>query len=227
MFRCFEFEARFPSESQLTISIKNWNLLGAGGTELIGRTTVDLEDRFYALSYATCGLPKRFDIDGFNRWRDSILPHQLLAKMCRKFGLKMYEYRRSGGSKSRPTLTMYTRDPEQTFTLPFPSNNKKKNLGLNGSIVDNDSHSSKDSDSDEEDGDSEYVIEESDEEEPAAATGDDAINLADASTSLLVSKKRRIRIGPRIDRRLEQLALDALNKWELFTNVCDLTLIGF
>lgn len=100
-------------------------------------------------------------------------------------------------------------------------------MGLNDSIVDNDSHSSKDSDSDEDDGDSEYVIEESDEEEPVAATGDDAINLADASTSLLDSKKRRIRIGPRIDRRLEQLALDALNKWELFTNVCDLTLIGF
>lgn len=220
LFRCFEFEARFPSESQLTISIKNWNLLGAGGTELIGRTTVDLEDRFYALSYATCGLPKRFDIDGFNRWRDSILPHQLLAKMCRKFGLKMYEYRRSGGSKSRPTLTMYTRDPEETFTLPFPSNKKKSNLmGLNGSIIDTDSHSSKDSDSDEDDGDSEYVIEESDEEEPVVPT--DAINLADASTSLLDSKKRRIRIGPRIDRRLEQLALDALNKWELFTNVCD------
>ena len=32
--RCFEFESRFPNESQLAISITNWHLLE--GTELIG-----------------------------------------------------------------------------------------------------------------------------------------------------------------------------------------------
>ena len=84
--KCFEFEARFPNESQLVISIKNWNLLD--GTGLIGHTAIDLEDRFYSNNYATCGLPKKFELNGYNKWRDCLLPKQILGKMCKKFGLR-------------------------------------------------------------------------------------------------------------------------------------------
>ncbi|RMZ93702.1 fer-1 6 isoform X2, partial [Brachionus plicatilis] len=81
----FELEANLPDQSQLTISIKNWNFLE--GTELIGETTIDLEDRLYSKCYATCGLPKKFDLSGYNAWRDCHLPKDLLFKMCRKFSL--------------------------------------------------------------------------------------------------------------------------------------------
>lgn len=66
--------------------------MGAGGTELIGKTTLDLEDRFYSHCYATCGLPTKFELDGYNRWRDCMLPHHLLARMCKKYGLKKPNY---------------------------------------------------------------------------------------------------------------------------------------
>ncbi len=77
--KSFQFEVKFPQESQLKISIKNWNLLN--GTELIGETWIDLEDRFYADCYATCGLPKKFEINGYNAWRDVLYPKQILTKV--------------------------------------------------------------------------------------------------------------------------------------------------
>ena len=54
---------------------------------MVGKTVIDLEDRFYSNCYATCGLPKKFDITGYNRWRDNLYPKQILEKMCKKFGL--------------------------------------------------------------------------------------------------------------------------------------------
>jgi len=63
------------------ISIKN-------GAEEIGRTIIDLEDRFYSNNYATCGLAKKFELTGYNKWRDLLLPTEILSKMCKKFGLR-------------------------------------------------------------------------------------------------------------------------------------------
>lgn len=66
------------------ISIKNRNLIGV--TDNICHTTIDLENRFYSNNYATCGLPKKFELKGYNKWRDCIFPQQILKKMCKKFG---------------------------------------------------------------------------------------------------------------------------------------------
>jgi hypothetical protein len=49
---------------------------------------IDLEDRFYSPCYATCGLPKRFELNGYNRWREMVLPKQILEKMCKKYGFQ-------------------------------------------------------------------------------------------------------------------------------------------
>lgn len=81
----FQFEARFPSESQLTISLKSKN-------SEIAETRIDLEDRFYATCYATCGLPARFDLDGYNAWRDVLYPSQILEKKCEKFNLSLPKF---------------------------------------------------------------------------------------------------------------------------------------
>ena len=89
--RCFEFEVKFPSESQLKISIRNWeNILG--WNDLIGQTVIDLEDRFFSNAYATCGLPKKYEVSGYNEWRDPLQPKQILQKMCKKFGLAPPKY---------------------------------------------------------------------------------------------------------------------------------------
>ncbi|CAF1070662.1 unnamed protein product [Brachionus calyciflorus] len=112
-FRCFELEANFPDESQLTVSIKNWNIIE--GTEIIGETTIDLEDRLYSNCYATCGLPAKFDSSGYNSWRDCLLPKELLIKMCRKFGLPKPSF-------SNNRLIVYDLNGK---AFPFPDKNEE------------------------------------------------------------------------------------------------------
>lgn len=56
--KCFEFEARFPNDAQLMISLCGGGIV-PGWNDLIGQTMIDLEDRFYSNLYATCGLPKK------------------------------------------------------------------------------------------------------------------------------------------------------------------------
>jgi hypothetical protein len=75
--RCFELEVKFPNESQLKISISNANSI-LGWNDLIGNTVIDLEDRFYSNSYSTCGLAKKYEITGYNTWRDILQPKQIL-----------------------------------------------------------------------------------------------------------------------------------------------------
>lgn len=57
--KCFEMELRFPQDSQLTVQIYDWDLVGSD--ELIGETRIDLENRFYSKHRATCGLAYKFE----------------------------------------------------------------------------------------------------------------------------------------------------------------------
>ncbi|XP_056144940.1 fer-1-like protein 6 [Lampris incognitus] len=79
--RSFEIQAMFPKESLLSVLIYDYDMVG--GDDLIGETHIDLEDRFYSRHRATCGLPAEYSIDGYNAWRDSLKPSELLAKLCR------------------------------------------------------------------------------------------------------------------------------------------------
>jgi hypothetical protein len=56
--KCFEFEARFPNDALLMVSLNGGSIV-PGWNDLIGQTMIDLEDRFYSNLYATCGLPKK------------------------------------------------------------------------------------------------------------------------------------------------------------------------
>ncbi|KAL1268112.1 hypothetical protein QQF64_033475 [Cirrhinus molitorella] len=80
--RSFEFQATFPKESLLTILIYDYDMVG--GDDLIGETQIDLENRFYSRHRATCGLPSEYAIEGYNAWRDSIKPAELLIKLCKE-----------------------------------------------------------------------------------------------------------------------------------------------
>uniref|UniRef100_H2MVI7 C2 domain-containing protein n=1 Tax=Oryzias latipes TaxID=8090 RepID=H2MVI7_ORYLA len=84
VFGSFEMQATFPQESLLSVVIYDFDLVG--GDDLIGETRIDLENRFYSRHRATCGLPTEYS-EGYNAWRDSLKPSELLSKMCRENGL--------------------------------------------------------------------------------------------------------------------------------------------
>uniref|UniRef100_A0A3Q3JTY7 C2 domain-containing protein n=1 Tax=Monopterus albus TaxID=43700 RepID=A0A3Q3JTY7_MONAL len=84
--RSFEMQAKFPQDSLLTVLIYDFDLVG--GDDLIGETRIDLENRFYSRHRATCGLPTEYSMDGYNAWRDSLKPSELLTKLCKDNGLE-------------------------------------------------------------------------------------------------------------------------------------------
>lgn len=57
--QCYEIEATFPQDSNLTIAVFDWDLVGSD--EMIGQTKIDLENRFYSRHRATCGLPQKYE----------------------------------------------------------------------------------------------------------------------------------------------------------------------
>lgn len=88
----YEFDLKFPYESQLVIGVKDWESIVGKKSRLIGKTTIDLEDRFYSNSYAVCGLARKFELDGYNRWRDILTPTQILNKVRKQWRLKKPEF---------------------------------------------------------------------------------------------------------------------------------------
>lgn len=106
----YEFDLKFPYESQLVIGVKDWDALVGKKSSLIGKTTIDLEDRFYSQYYATCGLPKRYETEGYNKWRDVLSPTQILNKLRRQWRLKKPEY-------TSDNLLKITNLDERTFVF--------------------------------------------------------------------------------------------------------------
>lgn len=61
--RCFEFDAEFPRESLLTIGVMDHDNYQPGSfDDLIGETTIDLENRIYNRHYAQCGLQHQYEV---------------------------------------------------------------------------------------------------------------------------------------------------------------------
>ncbi|XP_059826412.1 fer-1-like protein 6 isoform X1 [Hypanus sabinus] len=84
--RSYDIEATFPMDSMLTISIYDFDMIGRD--DLIGQTKIDLENRFYSKHRATCGLPSRYEIEGYNAWRDVMKPTEILTRLCRENGFQ-------------------------------------------------------------------------------------------------------------------------------------------
>lgn len=89
----FEISASYPLETELTISVYDHNVLGSD--DVIGETSIDLENRFYSRHYAGCGIALYYDRDGYNMWRDSKKPTVILSELCRKNSIPTPEYRES------------------------------------------------------------------------------------------------------------------------------------
>ncbi|MEJ1282161.1 hypothetical protein NN561_013114 [Cricetulus griseus] len=79
--RSFEIQATLPKESLLSILIYDHDMIGSD--DLIGETKIDLENRFYSKHRAICGLQSQYEIEGYNAWRDTSKPTEILTKLCK------------------------------------------------------------------------------------------------------------------------------------------------
>uniref|UniRef100_A0A8D1CRE2 C2 domain-containing protein n=1 Tax=Sus scrofa TaxID=9823 RepID=A0A8D1CRE2_PIG len=79
--RSFEIQATFPKESLLSVLIYDHDMIGTD--DLIGETRIDLENRFYSKHRAICGLQSQYEIEGYNAWRDTSKPTEILTKLCK------------------------------------------------------------------------------------------------------------------------------------------------
>uniref|UniRef100_A0A2S2R2V1 Otoferlin n=1 Tax=Sipha flava TaxID=143950 RepID=A0A2S2R2V1_9HEMI len=78
--RCYEKEVSLPECSILKIKVMDYDRFKKD--ELIGETIIDIEARYFSKHRAHCGLPKQYNKDGYNRWRDCESPSQILHKLC-------------------------------------------------------------------------------------------------------------------------------------------------
>jgi hypothetical protein len=85
--KVFELSATLPNDQTLTVSVKDRDRLSLAD-DLIGETSIDIENRYLTQYRAICGLPSTFSIKGMNVWRDVQLPVDILKEWCRvKYGV--------------------------------------------------------------------------------------------------------------------------------------------
>lgn len=58
--RLYELKATLPTDSLLKVSVMDFDLISAD--DLIGQTTIDLENRYLSEHRALCGLPETFTV---------------------------------------------------------------------------------------------------------------------------------------------------------------------
>ncbi|XP_057217290.1 fer-1-like protein 4 isoform X2 [Triplophysa rosa] len=115
----FELTLSFPLETELTLYIFDHDLVGSD--DLIGETSVDLENRFFSRHRAGCGLALHYDKDGYNEWRDAKKPTAILSELCRKNGIPSPEYRES----EIKVLNKIFKIPNEAFPEELLKKNKK------------------------------------------------------------------------------------------------------
>lgn len=86
----YQISGTIPKDTILKISVYDRDTFGPD--DLIGKTQIDVEDRLRSKYGAYCGLPMEYNSSGYNMWRNSQLPSEILAKICSDCELNSPQY---------------------------------------------------------------------------------------------------------------------------------------
>ncbi|KAK4319224.1 hypothetical protein Pmani_009818 [Petrolisthes manimaculis] len=81
----FEVQGTLPLHKDLEVQV--WDYDRFSSDDMIGHTSIDLENRFLTRHRATVGLPRLYHVSGSNMWRDAELPTEILNKTARQRNL--------------------------------------------------------------------------------------------------------------------------------------------
>ncbi|KAH8301129.1 hypothetical protein KR018_003081 [Drosophila ironensis] len=78
--RLFELEATLPGDNMLKVEVYDHDKLR---DDVIGQTSIDLEDRWRSRHRATVGLANEYTRSGYNHWHDVKMPSEILVELCK------------------------------------------------------------------------------------------------------------------------------------------------
>uniref|UniRef100_A0A8C6VKP5 C2 domain-containing protein n=1 Tax=Naja naja TaxID=35670 RepID=A0A8C6VKP5_NAJNA len=92
--RTYELTCTIPLEKDLKISLFDFDLFSPD--DIVGDTTIDLENRLMSHYGANCGLPQTYCVAGPTQWRDQLLPSELLENHIQAKNLPQAEISEDG-----------------------------------------------------------------------------------------------------------------------------------
>lgn len=101
---------------QLKISVYDQDKFSSD--DLIGLTTIDIEDRVRSKYGAMCGLPLEYSTSGYNSWKNSLLPSEILSHLCEEFNMEA-QFQENSVKMAGVTF-------EDTAKIAFDENLKEK-----------------------------------------------------------------------------------------------------
>ncbi|XP_049289456.1 myoferlin-like [Anopheles funestus] len=83
--RRFEMRGILPRDQMLHLSVYDRDF--ASSDDLIGSTSIDIEDRFWSKHLPSFGLPSKFTTKGCNKWRHQLKASEMLIRLCQQHGI--------------------------------------------------------------------------------------------------------------------------------------------
>uniref|UniRef100_A0A670Z7V8 C2 domain-containing protein n=1 Tax=Pseudonaja textilis TaxID=8673 RepID=A0A670Z7V8_PSETE len=117
--RTYELTCTIPLEKDLKISLFDFDLFSPD--DIVGDTTIDLENRLMSHYGANCGLPQTYCVAGPTQWRDQLLPSELLENHIQAKNLPQTEISEDGSKAvfmGKKAMKMPTKVPSHGFLGP-------------------------------------------------------------------------------------------------------------
>lgn len=86
----FQVSGMLPRNHKIKISLYDHDSWISD--DLIGSTEIDLEDRLRSKYGAACALPFEYNPSGYNKWRNNLLPTEILYHICQEHHMEAPEY---------------------------------------------------------------------------------------------------------------------------------------